>query len=175
MHSKKNVIIVNAILYQLIWFLCILYDNRGALLGLVLIGIHFVFSSRKREDFTLLILFLATGLIIDGTLHFTGFFTFTKTGWPIPFWLAVIWMGFSLTVNHSLQWLQERPILCSILGGIGGPLAYWAGVRLGAAGFTLPLPAALLLLSLIWAIIVPLLFIKLNHLFVRHLIPHQPK
>ena len=44
-----------------------------------------------------------------------------------------MWMNFALTLNHAMAWLKGRPVVGLILGAIGGPLAYFAGAKLGAA------------------------------------------
>jgi hypothetical protein len=41
------------------------------------------------------------------------------------------------------------------LGALGGPLAYWAGVRLDAATFNWPLLPSLLLLAIVWGALMP--------------------
>lgn len=96
---------------------------------------------------------LFLGLLVDGTLQQVGFFEFTITGFPIPFWLMVIWLGLAITPHHGLAWLKNRPLLWAIFGAIGGPVAYWAGVRLGAASFNWPQLQALAFLAFIWAFI----------------------
>jgi hypothetical protein len=40
-------------------------------------------------------------------------------------------------------------------GALGGPLAYWAGVRLGAASFTWSLLSSLGILAIVWALLWP--------------------
>jgi hypothetical protein len=42
-------------------------------------------------------------------------------------------------------------LLSALFGAFGGPLAYWAGVRLGAAAFHWPLLSSLMLLAVVWA------------------------
>lgn len=96
---------------------------------------------------------LFLGILVDGTLQQVRFFEFTQKGFPIPFWLMVIWLGLAITPHHSLAWLKKRPLLWSVLGAMGGPVAYWAGVRLGVASFNWPLLQALAFLAFIWAFI----------------------
>ncbi len=47
-------------------------------------------------------------------------------------------------------------MLSAFLGAVGGPLAYWAGVRLGAASFGFSLPFSLLVLGMVWAFVLPI-------------------
>lgn len=91
---------------------------------------------------------------MDGSLQQIGFFTFTTPGFPIPFWL-VIWAGLAMTINQSLAWLKDRLLLAAIFDGVGGPAAYWAGTRMGAALFNWSLTSSLLLLAVIWSLVFP--------------------
>ena len=74
-----------------------------------------------------------------------------------PYWILGMWINFALTLNGSMRWLHGRYLLAAGLGAIGGPLAYMAGVRLGAAE---PLASGTVVygsLAVAWAIAVPLL------------------
>lgn len=148
-------ILANVVIYQLIWFLCILGGNAGAYCSMVLLLIHLFFSPVRAADLRMMALLLFTGLLVDGTLHQVRFFTFTETGFPIPLWLMTIWLGLAITPHHSLSWLKNRLVLSMVFGAFGGPLAYWAGVRLGAATFTYPLLSSLCTLAFIWSVLWP--------------------
>lgn len=147
---------VNIILYQLIWFICVLGGNIGAIVALLLLLIHIVSTKERGPDLKIMGFMLFLGLLVDGTLQQVGFFTFTNTGFPIPLWLMVIWLGLAITPHHSLAWLKNRPLLSAVFGAFGGPAAYWAGARLGAASFSWPLWQSLATLAFIWAFVWPL-------------------
>lgn len=147
--------IVNALAYQAVWFLSILWSNQGAAIGCVIIIILLATSERRLDDLKMMGYLMFLALLIDGTLQQVGFFTFSNPGVPIPFWLLVLWVGLGMTIHHSFAWLKERLFLASLLGGIGGPAAYWAGVRMGAASFNWSLPVSLLVLSLVWSLMFP--------------------
>jgi hypothetical protein len=68
-----------------------------------------------------------------------------------------IWAAFALTVNHSLMFLQRRPLLAMLLGAIGGPLAYTGAARLGAVAWAAPSLQLTLTLAIAWGVAVPLL------------------
>lgn len=148
-------IVINFAIYQVIWFLSILGESKGALLALPLLGVHLIFFAERKSDLKMMLVLLSAGLVIDGSLYHAGFFEFNESAIPIPFWLAVIWLALATLPHHSLSWLKERPFLSAIFGALGGPLAYWAGVRLGAASFNWPLVSSLMLLGLIWAVLWP--------------------
>lgn len=150
-------ILCNVLLYQLIWFGSVLGGTPGLLVSLLLILVHLAFSTVRSDDLRMMGALLCIGLVVDGTLHYVGFFSFTISGFPLPLWLIMIWLGLALTPHHSLAWLQNRPLLSSFFGALGGPVAYWAGVRLGAATFHWSLPASLVTLALVWAVLWPLI------------------
>src|SRR5205085_49591 len=84
---------------------------------------------------------------------------FASTTWSAfaPLWMVSLWMVFATTLNHSLRWLASRPWAAALAGGIGGPLAYFAGEKLGALSIESPLPAAFTFIGFLWAIALGLL------------------
>jgi hypothetical protein len=150
---REMKILLNVLLYQLVWFFCVLGGNKGAIIALSLLVIHLTMTKCRGADLKMMGFMLFLGLLVDGTLQQVGFFKFTNTGFPIPLWLMVIWLGLAITPHHSLAWLKKRPVLSAVFGAMGGPAAYWAGVQLGAASFNWPQLQALTFLGFIWAFI----------------------
>jgi hypothetical protein len=74
----------------------------------------------------------------------------------IPFWMVAMWALFATTLNVSMQWMKNRYLLAAVFGAIGGPVAYYAGHRLGAVEFS-QVSTALLVVGAGWAVIMPLL------------------
>jgi hypothetical protein len=58
--------------------------------------------------------------------------------------------------------MKKRPFLSGFFGALGGPLAYWAGVRLGAASFNWPLLQSIITLAVVWALLWPLVMLFSN-------------
>lgn len=148
-------ILVNILIYQVVWFLCIVLGNIGGLFSLILLAVHLYYSPVEKDDLVLMLLFLCFGMVIDGTLYHLGYIQLKEYSFPIPFWLMIVWIALATLPNHSLKWLKKRYLICTILGGLAGPLAYWAGVKMGAASFTLPLLQSLLLYAFMWALLWP--------------------
>jgi hypothetical protein len=61
--------------------------------------------------------------------------------WLAPVWIIAMWAGFATLLHVALRWLLPHRWLAALLGAVGGPLAYYAGMRLGAVNF--PDPARL--------------------------------
>lgn len=157
--------LANAIGFQLVWFAAVIGAANGLpwlgpLAALAFAAAVLARGGRRREDLTLLAVALPLGFALDTLWVRTGLVAFAAP-WPgsvAPPWIVAMWLGFALTLNHSLARLRDLPWLAAALGAIGGPLAYLAAARgFGAARFADdPLPA-LLALSLAWALVVPLL------------------
>lgn len=144
---------LNVGINQAVWFLCVLGGNAGAIFALPLLFVNVLLSRHRRADLQMIGLLLLVGVLIDGTLQAIGFFSFTSTGFPIPLWLAVIWSALAALPHHSLAWMKRRWLVSALFGALGGPLAYWAGVRLDAATFHWSLLSSLMLLAVIWAVL----------------------
>lgn len=60
--------------------------------------------------------------------------------------------------HYALYWLSGRHLLAALFGLVGGPFAYWGGVRLGAAELGENTLFSFISLALVWAVVTPLLF-----------------
>ena len=161
-------ILANVLLYEAVWTLCVFWPTWGVLVSVILIVAHLYFSFCRKQDLAMMIALLAAGVVIDGILHVFSFMQFTVTGFPIPIWLAVIWMGLAMLPHHSLSWMKGRPVLSCLFGAFGGPFAYWAGTRAGAAEFTYHIFPSLFLLAVIWAVLWPLVMWYGAYIFPVH-------
>ena len=162
--------IINVMLYQLGWFSCVLgaahgYPLSGALGALALMTLHLLLSDDRVGETRLLISACLLGVVVDSLQQAAGLFSFkTDPSWPLwlPLWVFVIWAQFSTLLRFALHWLSGRYLLGALFGALGGPLAYWGGIRLGAAEFGNNPQLALIVLALVWALVMPWL------LWLRH-------
>ena len=69
--------------------------------------------------------------------------------------LLPMWMIFATTLNLSLRWLKGRWWLGTLFGAVGGPLAYYAGYKLGGVDFYQPMWLSLAALGVVWAVAMP--------------------
>lgn len=165
-------IIFNFISFQIMWWLCVLSANQSQgwtviLLAMMLVCVHLQWV--EHFDQALPIFLSATvGCVFDQLLFKFGYIHFSpevSNGIFIPVWMIALWLAFATTLNSSLRWLQGKPLLSAILGGIFGPLAYFGAQALNAVQLTLP-KQSLVIVSLEWALLLPfLLWIRLcfNH------------
>lgn len=160
--------LVNFVMFQLGWFVCVLSGAHGVQWAAVLVigamlAVHFAFLSEdRRVDGMTLAVAGVLGSLADSAVAAAGFIRFASP-WPIawlePLWMALLWLNFSTTLNASLSWLRGRYVLAALLGAVGGPLAYFGGVKLGAIEIAQNPLLAYGLVALAWAAVMPVLLV----------------
>ena len=157
--------VVNIVLQQSGWFACVLGAAwgrpwLGAAIALLLVAIHVALVKERGPELRLI---LAAGLLgtvldsIQGRLGVVQFQAGYYVGWLCPLWITVLWMQFATLLHFAADWMAKRYLLATVLGAVGGPVAFYGGVRLGAATLHPNLPFALAALALEWAVAMPLL------------------
>ena len=162
--------LLNFALFQGGWFCCVLGAAWGrpwvgTVLGLAGGLAHLAMVRGRREEGALLLGALMLGVVVDtahlrmGTLVFQGGFLHPDYAPP---WLLVMWLQFASTLRYSMHWLSGRYVLGGLLGAVAGALAYWAGVRLGAAAFGTDTVTSLLRIGLSWGLAMPILLLMVG-------------
>jgi len=113
--------------------------RRGVMMGgcvprLLVVAAHLTLARRRRDELDLALWTAAIGVAVDTTqigARHAALDAGTLVAWLPPPWLVVIWMQFAMTFHYSLRWLNGRPSRAALFGGLGGPLAFYAGRRLG--------------------------------------------
>ncbi|MFK3796647.1 MULTISPECIES: DUF2878 domain-containing protein [unclassified Pseudomonas] len=150
--------LLNAALFQVGWFACVLGGNSGWLLLPVTIVLgHLWLIGTWRTEGRLLMTVFALGCVLDSALIKIGLFDFGEAGRVIPLWLALLWPLLGTTLRHCLAWSARPWWLASLLGSIGGPLSYLAGSHLTYVQLPLGVWPSALILGVIWAVVFPLL------------------
>ncbi|WP_434952736.1 DUF2878 domain-containing protein [Shewanella sp. HL-SH4] len=145
-------ILLNAVSFQAIWWLGVLYQNQFILVSLMLIGLHFLLSDQKRADVLILLVITALGAAVDVGLTYFGVFVFASTPW----WLLLLWGYFSLTLNVSLGFAHKFNLPVQvIIGGVSGCLSYLAGAKFDAVILPLGMTPSAIILAVIWSVLFP--------------------
>jgi hypothetical protein len=156
--------IINFLLFQAGWFACILFAAQdkawyGITTILFIVLIHVAISRPKLDEFKLYLYTILIGLFFDSLMRGFELISYKDTISPFPIapvWILSMWLLFSITIKHSLSWLNSYKIGQVTLGLIGGPLAYIAGEKLGAVSLH---ETSVFFLALGWAVITPALFV----------------
>lgn len=155
---------VNFIVYQSSWLAGVVAAAHGqAALGclavVAAIGLHLWLAPQRAPEIRLVLAALGVGLAWESLLVSLGLFRYSSGNFAAglaPYWILALWAQFATTLNLSLAWLKGRPVLGAVFGLVGGPLAYFAGYRLGAL-HSPDLPLALALQGIGYGVFVPLL------------------
>lgn len=158
----------NVIAYELVWLASVWGAGRGtwwvAPLALLPFAAWYLSRAGGAADARLMLACALTGIVMDSLLALSGLLTYAAP-FPLanaaPIWIVCMWASFGLTIRHSLKYLQHRPVLALVLGGIGGPLAYLGAARgWHAVAFPQGALPAMAALGLAWAIALPCLFAR---------------
>ncbi len=169
--TDRTALVANVALFQAGWFACVMAGAHGqvwiALSGLAaVLGWHLLRARQRRRELVLTAIVALVGAIYETLLAQTGWMRPTTGEW-VPgmaaYWLVCLWAVFATTLNVSLRWLRARPLVAAAFGAIGGPLAYYAGSRLGALELAVP-ELALTSIAIGWAVLTPALLILARRL-----------
>jgi len=122
------------------WFACVLgavwgRPLMGPLVVAGLLALHLAMMEHRRREIALVLGAGLLGYSLDSALVLAGAIDFGPGSGPLAptkLWMVALWMNYASGLNLALYWLAGRPVLAAALGAVGGPLAYWAGVQLGA-------------------------------------------
>ena len=149
---------------QCAWFAAVLAAAHslgawGGLAALAVVAWHLRLAPRPQPEAALIITAAVLGTAADMLVLRQGVIAYASGQWWTavpPLWMTALWAVFATSLNVTLRWLHGRLLLASLLGAVGGPLAFASGARLGAAELLQP-GRALPLLALEWAVMLPLL------------------
>ena len=154
----------NLILFQVGWFLCVwtAAANRPWIGVLVIFGViaaHVFRAPVPQKELQLILMTLVIGGVFDSVLVVQGWLKYSSgTVAPnlAPYWIVALWGLFATLLNVSLRWMRGRWITAALVGALGGPAAYYGGLRLGALEFG-NMQEGLTALAIGWAVLMPLL------------------
>jgi len=152
--------VLNFVAFQAGWFACILGAANGMpWLGPIVVAAFLaamLVTRRDRGAFTLRMTGAAgIGFIADTVLLRMGILDFGNDAFS-PLWMTALWPNLAATLDSSLGWLSGRYVLAALFGAVGGPLAYYAGARLGALRLD-PSPSAFAAIACEWLAAFPLM------------------
>jgi hypothetical protein len=150
--------LVNGSLFNISW-LAIVYTQSpvlGPLLALGHVLVHMRLMGQGSRELKLIGGVTLFGLALDQLLFAAGVFTVAGLPGAAPLWLSSLWPVLATTLCHAFSGLQNRLLLASLLGAIGGTMAYVAGTRMTDVEFGSPL-AGPAIIGLLWAVLFPAL------------------
>jgi hypothetical protein len=157
---RFNRLVINAVLFNVAWFGCILIGNSFIPMVLIWLVLHLRESPSRIVEFSFLLLATLIGSVIDSTLTYFEVFIFDEGSlFVIPLWLMFMWLSFALTINGCLAFLRHSLVWQFVAGLVIAPLSYIAGSALGAVEFGYSTSLTFVILSLLWSILLPFLYL----------------
>ncbi len=153
--------LVNFVAFQAVWFAAVVGASHGLWwpgpIAATLFGIaHMLSPARVAGDGLLIVVALGLGSVIDSAFAFSGVLTYAApfpSAQLAPLWILALWVGFALTLNHSLAYLAHRPVVATIAGAVVGPISYWsAGRAFDAVTLADPFWRSVIALSFGWGL-----------------------
>ncbi|MDB3856074.1 DUF2878 domain-containing protein [Halieaceae bacterium] len=159
-------LLVNALLIEVGWYVCVVLGNVAALFYLACaLVVHFSYVSRSFGEVRFVLLVAILGISVDTLLMHLGVFQWPDQAILIPFWLIALWVLFSMSFNHCLKWLRQKPWLALVLGMLFGPANYIAGIKLTGAVMPMGFLTTTAILMVVWMLLLPALSANRLHLW----------
>lgn len=159
--------IANFVLFQAAWFVAVSAAAKGnvwmgALAMCAVVLVHLWRADDRVREARFLVTAGLLGMVVDTLLSNLGAFSYPSSSpvwdsWIVPPWITALWVGFATLPRWSLAWLRGRTWLAALLGAIGGPLSFLAGVRLGAIAPARESLVTWIVLAIEYALLTPIL------------------
>ena len=153
--------IKNLAFFQIGWVACVMFAAAGepllATLSVAAVAaVHLVSVKVPVKEALLLMIAAVIGLGWESFMVWTGLAQYPgyESSLLAPFWIVVMWVLFATTINHGLRWTKRNLWVASLAGLLGGPMAFFGGMNLGAVEFS-HTAAALVVIGLGWALLLP--------------------
>ncbi len=124
--------VINVVGFQIVWLLSVLGGasanwQMAMIAAVIFAALSFLMSRQRMLDLRTLLIALIVGFTMDSILAQSGFIRyaspFPSLNWA-PLWIMALWLGFAMTLNHSLRIIYQDAWRTFLFGFIGGPIAY---------------------------------------------------
>lgn len=165
-------VLVNAVLFQVVWFAAVIGAGNGhAWPGVLAVAAFAAVTLRERStrasDLRLIAAAAVLGTLLDSAFVSSGLLRYAAP-WPAaglaPVWIVALWVNLALALNHSLRWVRPHPAWAAALGAIAAPLSYLGAARgWDAVAFAEPLWRTLGIVAVCWAVMMAILVAIARH------------
>lgn len=158
---KKYEYILNGILYQATWFLCVFYPDELYCLGglAITLSVHLMFQAHKSRELGIILLAASFGYSMDQLMDFMNFLD-TSAKSNNSFYLIIIWVAFACTLRSSFKFIFKTFQRSLALGALA-PLSYFFAQKIGVVKYADPLYLSMGIHILTWLILMSF-FYKIN-------------
>ncbi len=157
-------------MYKVGWVACVVGAAAGMpWLGVLAVAvasaIHIASAQSRPKTVLLLVSAALIGFAWESFVVLNGWLNYgpDHSGLVAPYWIVALWVLFATTLNLGFKWLKDHLWVAAIVGGLGGPLAFAAGERLGAVQFSDPV-VSLGVVAAGWSLLMPLMVYMARYL-----------
>lgn len=124
--------VLNVLGFQAVWMVSVVGAGRGywwpgLIVAVLFASFTLAYSSQRQQDLRTLGIALPVGFAMDTILVQSQCLQFASP-YPLPglapVWIMALWLGFALTLNHSLRSIYTKAMPTFLFGLLGGPVAY---------------------------------------------------
>lgn len=158
-------ILRNLVSFKAGWLACVMFAAAGnaplaALSALAVVALHLVWVTVPRKEALMILVAVFIGFAWESLLVWSGLAVYPghESSVVAPYWIVTMWALFATTINLGLRWVKKSLWLAALAGAVGGPLAFYGGMKMGAVIFPEPL-VAFAAISLGWGILLPVLVV----------------
>jgi hypothetical protein len=140
---------LNAALFQVGWFCCILGSTFDALLATAFfMSVHLGLVKARTKEFIFVLQIALAGFSLDYMLFSMGYIKLSMDG-SFPWFMLCLWVLFASTLNWSYNYLVSKPSI-AIISGIVAPLSYFAAQRMGKVEYLKSTAECFIVHGLVW-------------------------
>jgi predicted DCC family thiol-disulfide oxidoreductase YuxK len=158
-----NLSLLNSLCYTAGWFWCVFFGVRGqsmvAIIGAIFLILFQLYCVKIKDvslyiqDVLLVIFSSPLGALLEMFFIQTNFIHYTNTTKILPpVWIIFLYPLFSLLLNHSLKIIKKNYLISFLLGFLGAPLSYIAGISLGGLTFPHPILQTWIVIGICWGL-----------------------
>ena len=164
MPSKSHKLL-NALLYQVGWFSCMLIAEPlcGLIATVLMLTLHFASAKERVKEFAFIGVASALGYGMDLAVAKMGYIDL-RVMTSHTSYLVLLWILFSTTLRSSMSVILTKKTWALLLG-LAAPWAYWVGQNLGRVHYTEPFVYSMVLHALSWSLLMYLFYKFNNKLF----------
>jgi hypothetical protein len=155
---KNYEYILNGVLYQGTWFLCIFFPDEmySWIAACVTLSVHLNFTSHKIKEFVIILIAGFMGYCMDQSMDLMGLLdTAAKSNHST--YLLIIWVVFACTLRSSFKFIFKTKLRPVALGLIA-PLSYFFAQKIGVVKYSEPLYMGILIHMILYTSLMSLFY-----------------
>ncbi len=162
-----NLSVLNSLCYTVGWFWCVFFGIHDqpilVTIGAVFLILLQLYCTKIKDiglyiqDLLLVIFSVPLGIFLEMFFIQTNLIHYANSTLLPPIWIVSLYPLFSLLLNHSLNIIKKNNLASFLIGFLGAPLSYMAGISLGGLIFPHPLIQTWIIIGICWGLFLSLL------------------